>query len=60
MDNRKINIISGGKDGLMLALRLIWPNAPGGKATHYTVKKLSYKTEYFIDKTKNLPTIIPL
>lgn len=36
MDNRHVDITSEGNDDLDLALRIIWSNAPGGKATHYT------------------------
>jgi len=52
MDNRTIDIISEGDDGLALALQLIWPNAPGGKATHYKMVNLIEKTEYYAREGK--------
>lgn len=46
MDNRFIDVVSEGDGALALALRLIWPNVPGGKATHYKMMNLIEKTEY--------------
>lgn len=47
MDNRTIDVTSEGDDALALALRLIWDNAPGKKATHYKVVRLAERTSYF-------------
>ncbi len=47
MDNRTIDVVSMGDTNLALALELIWPNARGGRATHYKVLRLTEKTTYF-------------
>ncbi len=47
MDNRHIDITAEGDEALALALRLVWPNAPGGKATHYKVAFLKETTRYY-------------
>lgn len=47
MDNRTIDVTSEGCEGLELALRLIWPSAPGGKATHFKRMRLKRRTQYF-------------
>lgn len=49
MDNRTIDIISEGKDSIAIALRLVWPSAVGGKATHYKVAKYVDKKTYYLD-----------
>ena len=35
MDNRTISVVSMGEEGIAHAVALIWPNAKGGRATHY-------------------------
>ncbi len=47
MDNRTIDVTSQGQEGLAGALRLIWPNTPSGKASHYKMLPLRYEVEYF-------------
>lgn len=49
MDNRQVEVVSEGKAALALAVQLIWPNAPGGKASHYREVKLKPKTTYYGD-----------
>lgn len=49
MDNRHIDITSEGTEALAMALRLIWPNAPGGKASHYKIGTYRQHTEYYQD-----------
>lgn len=49
MDNRTIDVVSEGEDSLALALKLIWPSAPGGKATHYLIKNYGFETKYYQD-----------
>jgi len=51
MDNRVIDVVSEGDEDLKLAFKLIWPNAPGGKATHYKVVHLREKVRYHGDPT---------
>ena len=36
MDNRHITIQSEGKEAFELSMKLLFDNAPGGKATHYS------------------------
>lgn len=47
MDNRSVNVVSEGDESLRLALTLIWPNAAGGKASHYKLVKLQESTKYY-------------
>jgi hypothetical protein len=47
MDNRTIDVVSEGDDDLKTALKLIWPNASSGKATHYKVVRLREKVSYY-------------
>ena len=47
MDNRTLDARSEGEEGIALALKLIWSNAPGGKATHYKIARYTLKTEYY-------------
>lgn len=51
MDNRRIDVVSEGDDSLLLALRLIWPNAAGGKAKHFRVVSLTEKVAYYGEPT---------
>ena len=53
MDNRSIDVISQWSEGIALALRLIWDNAPGGKATHFRIARLSEKAQYRGDPTSH-------
>lgn len=46
MDNRKIDIVSEGKEDLRAALSIIWKNCPGGKATHFYVGKFKEEFNY--------------
>lgn len=46
MDNRSIDIVSEGDEDLALAVKLIWRNAPGAKATHYKTVRVTQKTNY--------------
>jgi hypothetical protein len=46
MDNRTIDVVSEDVADIALAMRLIWPNAQGGKATHYYITKYSLETKY--------------
>lgn len=45
-----MQVVSEGNEGIALALRLIWPNAPGGKATHYRIANYTSTTEYYQNK----------
>lgn len=45
MDNRTIDFTSVGVDALSSALALMWPSAPGGKATHYCDLRLEQVTK---------------
>lgn len=47
MDNRVIDVTSEGNEGIALALKLIWPNAIGGKATHYLIAPHAWETAYY-------------
>jgi hypothetical protein len=47
MDNRTLDIVSEGSEALAMALKLAWPSAPGGKATHYKMLTLVEKVEYY-------------
>lgn len=48
MDNRRIDICSEGHSSLEAALGLFWPQAAGGKATHYKIVKLAWKQRAFV------------
>jgi len=50
MDNRQIDVTSEGDKDLLMALTLIWPNAPGSKASHYKIVKLKEDTHYYCDR----------
>lgn len=47
MDNRSINVVAEGDEALELAIRLIWSNQAGHKATHYKIEKLRQETRYY-------------
>ena len=47
MDNRTIDIVSEGDEDLQAALKLIWRNAPGGKAKYYRVVNLRKEIRYY-------------
>ena len=55
MDNRLIDVTSEGDKALALAIELIWPNAAGGKASHYRIAKLSEQTKYYVGIKDNKP-----
>jgi hypothetical protein len=46
MDNRTIDILSEGEESLALAIKLTWPNAPGGKAVAYKIARLKKIVKY--------------
>lgn len=46
MDNRTLDVVSEGDKALAMALTLIWPNAAGGKATHYRTATLAEQVTY--------------
>lgn len=46
MDNRTLDVTSLGDEDLALALKLVWPNAHGGKATHYKIVNLKEVVDY--------------
>ena len=54
MDNRTIDITSEGNQALKQAVELVWPNAPGGKVTHYLIESFRKKTEYFQNDKKEV------
>lgn len=47
MDNLSIDITSEGRESLAHALTVVWPNAAGGKATHYRVVNVSRNCKYY-------------
>lgn len=47
MDNRVLDITSEGDKALDMALQLVWPNAPGGKASHYKIVDVQESTSYY-------------
>lgn len=49
MDNRSINIIAEGAESLACGLQIAWPNAIGGKATHYKTIKAGVKETYYVE-----------
>lgn len=54
MDNFSIDITAEGQESLAKAIRIAFEhNAPGGKATHYSVRKLGYETTYYLHDAKN-------
>lgn len=73
MDNRSVDVVSEGSDGLEMAMKLIWPNAHGGKASHYLIAKYRESTKYYssegetrshssnlVEDEKGCPTLILL
>lgn len=69
MDNRSVDITSEGNADLSAALRLIWPNAAGGKAVGYTMVNLKEEVTYygepcthhfnrFVESVGGTPTLI--
>lgn len=51
MDNFTIDITAEGNEALTKALEIAFAhNAPGGKATHYSVVKLTPQTRYYANK----------
>jgi hypothetical protein len=73
MDNRTIDVTSEGDEALLLAMELIWPNATGGKATHYKLAQLKPEVRYYgepktthhfkslvVDPKQGTPTLILL
>lgn len=53
MDNRVIDVVSEGEEGIKMAMRLIWPSALGGEATHYILGRFSARTRYYGEKGGN-------
>lgn len=54
MDNQQIDITSEGRNGIDLALQIIWNAAvPGGKASHYKVMRLKSETTYHQHEAHN-------
>lgn len=53
MDNLSMDVRSQGRESLAYALQLIWPNAAGGKATHYKIIKATRKLTYFTHELRN-------
>lgn len=56
MDNRQVDVTSEGDEALWLAIRLAWPGAAGGKATHYKTVGLAKKTVYYGEPTSGHST----
>lgn len=49
MDNRVINVITEDFEDIEHILKVVWKNAPGGKATHYKIVKFKEVVHYLGD-----------
>lgn len=51
MDNRQIDVTSEGAAALAAAVGIVWPNAHGGKVTHFKIVNVKNVTDYYKDAT---------